>query len=160
VSWRDLGAGELNRDLVGERRTLAGWVARRRDHGGLVFVDLRDSTGVGQLVVNPERSPEAAEVAHGIRNEFVLRAEGEIVARAPETVNEAMATGDVELQVDRLEHSLQCASRAHRDGADEELVVAALERTEERVALVINAGAGDRAAFLKALRIPQSGEED
>ena len=75
MSWRDLGAGELNRDLVGERRTLAGWVARRRDHGGLVFVDLRDSTGIGQLVVNPERSPEAAKAAHDIRNEFVLRAD-------------------------------------------------------------------------------------
>ena len=103
MSWRDLGAGELNRDLVGERRTLAGWVARRRDHGGLVFVDLRDSTGVGQLVVNPERSPEAAEAAHDIRNEFVLRATGEVTARSPENVNPNILTGEVELQVDELE---------------------------------------------------------
>jgi len=103
VSWRDLGAGELNRDLVGERRTLAGWVARRRDHGGLVFVDLRDSTGVGQLVVNPERSPEAAKAAHDIRNEFVLRATGEVTARSPENVNPNIPTGEVELQVDELE---------------------------------------------------------
>jgi aspartyl-tRNA synthetase len=103
VSWRDLGAGELNRGLVGERRTLAGWVARRRDHGGLVFIDLRDSTGVGQLVVNPERSPEAAEAAHDIRNEFVLRATGEVTARSPENVNPNIPTGEVELQVDELE---------------------------------------------------------
>ena len=103
MSWRDLGAGELNRDLVGERRTLAGWVARRRDHGGLVFVDLRDSTGVGQLVVNPERSPEAAKAAHDIRNEFVLRATGEVTARSPENVNPNIPTGEVELQVDELE---------------------------------------------------------
>src|SRR6266581_279514 len=74
-----------------------------RDHGGLVFIDLRDSTGVGQLVVNPERAPEAADAAHAIRNEFVLRAEGEVVARAPEAVNPGLPTGAVELQVDTLE---------------------------------------------------------
>jgi aspartyl-tRNA synthetase len=95
--------GDPSRDLVGQRLTLAGWSARRRDHGGLVFVDLRDRTGVTQLVINPERSPEAAAVAHEIRNEFVLRAEGELVARSPETVNPNMPTGEVELQVDVLE---------------------------------------------------------
>jgi aspartyl-tRNA synthetase len=103
VSWRDLGAGELSPDQAGERHTLAGWVARRRDHGGLVFIDLRDSTGIGQLVVNPERSPEAAAAAHGIRNEFVLRATGEVAARTPENVNPNIPTGEVELQVDELE---------------------------------------------------------
>jgi aspartyl-tRNA synthetase len=102
VSWRDLGAGELNRGQAGERHTLAGWVARRRDHGGLVFIDLRDSTGIGQLVVNPERSPAAAVAAHDIRNEFVLRATGEVAERAPENVNPNIPTGDVELQVDEL----------------------------------------------------------
>jgi len=103
VSWRDLGAGELRPEHVGERRTLAGWVAKRRDHGGLVFIDLRDSTGVGQLVVNPEHAPEAAAAAHDIRNEFVLQAEGEITARTPENVNPNLPTGEVELQVDKLE---------------------------------------------------------
>src|ERR671930_2408207 len=103
MSWRDLGSGELRKEHAGQRVTLAGWAARRRDHGGLVFVDLRDETGVAQLVVNPENAPEAARLAHGIRNEFVLRAEGEVVERAPETVNPNMATGEVELQVDALE---------------------------------------------------------
>jgi aspartyl-tRNA synthetase len=103
VSWRDVGAGELRSEHAGNRHTLAGWVARRRDHGGLVFIDLRDSTGVGQLVINPERSPDAARAAHAIRNEFVLRATGEVTARAPENVNPNLPTGEVELQVDELE---------------------------------------------------------
>jgi aspartyl-tRNA synthetase len=102
MSWRDLGAGEVRADYVGRRHTLAGWVARRRDHGGLIFVDLRDQTGICQLVVNPERSPDAARQAHGIRNEFVLQAEGEVVARAPDAVNPNLPTGEVELQVDTL----------------------------------------------------------
>jgi aspartyl-tRNA synthetase len=102
VSWRDLGAGEVRPEHVGQRHKLAGWVARRRDHGGLVFIDLRDSTGLSQLVVNPERAPEAAAAAHDIRNEFVLQAEGEIAARAPENVNPGLPTGEVELQVDKL----------------------------------------------------------
>ena len=100
--WRDLMCGEPRPERVGERLALAGWVARRRDHGGLIFVDLRDRTGVTQLVINPEHAPAAAELAHGIRNEFVLRAEGELVARAADTVNPGMATGEVELQVDDL----------------------------------------------------------
>jgi aspartyl-tRNA synthetase len=103
MNWRDLQCGEPRKEHVGQRPALAGWAARRRDHGGLIFIDLRDRSGVTQLVVNPERSPEAAKLAHEIRNEFVLRAEGEIVERSPETVNPTMPTGDVELQVDELE---------------------------------------------------------
>ena len=72
--WRDLMCGEPRREHVGRRVKLAGWAARRRDHGGLVFIDLRDVTGVTQLVVNPERSAEAAAVARDVRNEFVLQA--------------------------------------------------------------------------------------
>jgi aspartyl-tRNA synthetase len=103
VKWRDLMCGEVRPGHIGQRIALAGWANTRRDHGGLVFVDLRDRTGICQLVVNPDRAPEAAQVAHEVRNEFVLRAEGEVVARAPEAVNPNLPTGEVELQVDELE---------------------------------------------------------
>ena len=102
VTWRDEHAGDLRTEDVGRTVTLAGWAARRRDHGGLIFVDLRDHTGLGQLVINPERSPEAAKTAHEIRNEFVLQATGDVVARAPEAVNPNLPTGEVEVQVDEL----------------------------------------------------------
>jgi aspartyl-tRNA synthetase len=101
--WRDLSCGELRPEDVGRTVAVAGWVARRRDHGGLIFVDLRDHTGLVQLVINPERSAEAATAAHAIRSEFVLRASGEVVARAPDAVNPSIATGAVEIQVDDLE---------------------------------------------------------
>lgn len=103
MSWRDLMCGEPRSADIGKRLTLAGWAARRRDHGGLVFIDLRDHTGICQVVVNPEHSPEAAEAAHAVRAEFVLRAEGELVARAPDAVNSGLPTGEVELQAERLE---------------------------------------------------------
>jgi aspartyl-tRNA synthetase len=102
-TWRTHMAGEPTKDLVGEKLVLSGWAARRRDHGGLIFVDLRDRSGITQLVINPGLAPESAELAHQIRNEFVLRAEGTLVARSPETVNPNMPTGEVELQVDELE---------------------------------------------------------
>jgi aspartyl-tRNA synthetase len=102
VTWRDLMCGEVRPEHVGQPLTLAGWANTRRDHGGLVFVDLRDETGLCQLVVNPERAADAARVAHDVRSEFVLQAAGEVVRRAPEAVNPNLPTGEVELQVDRL----------------------------------------------------------
>jgi aspartyl-tRNA synthetase len=124
MTWRTHMAGEPRKELVGKRMTLAGWVARRRDHGGLVFIDLRDETGVSQLVVNPDRAPEATKVAHELRNEFVLQAEGELVARSQDTVNPRMTTGEVELQVDRLEilsPSTPLPFQLDEEGVDETL---------------------------------------
>jgi aspartyl-tRNA synthetase len=124
VSWRDHSCGELGPDHVGQRVVLAGWVARRRDHGGLVFVDLRDDTGLCQLVVNPEHAPDAVAAAHELRNEFVLQAEGEVVARSPETVNPAMTTGEVEVLVDRLtivSRSTVLPFQLDEEGVDETL---------------------------------------
>jgi aspartyl-tRNA synthetase len=124
VKWRDLMCGEVRPEHVGQRLTLAGWADSRRDHGGLVFVDLRDKTGICQLVMNPERAPEAAETAHAIRNEFVLQAEGEVVRRAPEAVNPNIPTGEIELQVDRLEvlaRSTTLPFQLEEEGVDETL---------------------------------------
>src|SRR5246500_384546 len=102
ATWRDAMCGELRAHDAGRRVTVAGWADTRRDHGGLVFVDLRDHTGKLQLVINPEHSPAAAETAHEIRNEFVLQATGEVTARAPEAVNPDLPTGQIEIQVDEL----------------------------------------------------------
>ena len=124
MTWRDLMCGEARPEHTGTVLTFSGWAVRRRDHGGLVFVDLRDHTGVTQLVVNPERAPAAAEVAKEIRNEFVLRARGELVARSAETINPAMPTGAVELQVDELEivsRSTPLPFQLDDDGVDETL---------------------------------------
>jgi aspartyl-tRNA synthetase len=124
MKWRDLMCGEVRPEHVGQRLTLAGWADSRRDHGGLVFVDLRDKTGLCQLVINPERAPKAAETAHTVRNEFVLRAEGEVVRRAPEAVNPNIPTGEIELQVDRLEilaRSTTLPFQLEEEGVDETL---------------------------------------
>jgi aspartyl-tRNA synthetase len=101
-SWRGTMCGDLTAADAGRAVTLAGWADTRRDHGGLVFVDLRDHTGKVQLVVNPERARDAAAIAHEIRNEFVLQAEGEVVPRAAEAVNPNLPTGAIEVQVDTL----------------------------------------------------------
>jgi aspartyl-tRNA synthetase len=102
VSWRDIRCGELRPEHVGRRVTAAGWVDTRRDHGGLVFVDLRDHTGKIQLVL------KEADAGHELRNEFVIQAVGEVAARAPEAVNPNLATGEVEIQVE----SIQILSRS------------------------------------------------
>ncbi len=123
-AWRDTAAGTLTKENVGETVAVAGWVARRRDHGGLIFIDLRDQSGLSQLVINPERAAQAAEIAHDIRSEFVIRARGEVVARAPEAVNPKLPTGDVEVQVDELEvvsRSTPLPFQLDDEGVDETL---------------------------------------
>jgi aspartyl-tRNA synthetase len=84
-------------DLVGRDVVVAGWVHRRRDHGGVVFVDLRDRSGLVQVVFKPDASPGAHARAAELRPEFVLAAAGRVEHRSPETVNPAMATGEVEI---------------------------------------------------------------
>ena len=96
MSWRDIQCGELRPEHVGQRLTVAGWVDTRRDHGGLVFVDLRDHTGKIQLVL------KESDGVKELRNEFVVQATGEVAARAPDAVNPSLATGEVEIQVESL----------------------------------------------------------
>ena len=88
--------------MVGQKVVLNGWVQKRRDLGGLIFIDLRDRSGVVQVVCNPEISPEAAKVADRVRTEYVLAVRGTVVERSPETVNPKMATGEIEVQCESL----------------------------------------------------------
>ncbi|HEY4349566.1 MAG TPA: aspartate--tRNA ligase [Gaiellaceae bacterium] len=101
--WRDQRGSSLRASDEGRTVAVAGWVTTRRDHGGLVFVDLRDEEGVLQVVINPENSPAGAEIARTLRNEFVIRARGPVVKRDPKNVNPDLATGEIEIQADEVE---------------------------------------------------------
>jgi aspartyl-tRNA synthetase len=101
--YRDAWCGQVLADRVGERVRVAGWVHRRRDHGGLVFVDLRDRTGIVQVVFNPQEAPEAHAQSHALRSEWVISAAGEVVRRSAETVNRDLPTGEVEVRVTDVE---------------------------------------------------------
>ncbi len=91
------GCGTLRAEHAGESVTLAGWVHRRRDHGQLIFIDLRDRDGLVQVVVRPDDYPDAYAIANEVRGEYVLRVEGQVVERTDATKNPNLATGDVEV---------------------------------------------------------------
>ena len=95
--------GELRPEHIGQTVKLAGWVNARRDHGGLIFLDLRDRWGITQIVSNPETSPASHETASQARNEFVLQAEGVVRRRLPGKENPRLATGDVEVEIRSLQ---------------------------------------------------------
>ena len=90
------------KNFLGKEVTVSGWVNSRRDHGGLIFIDLRDHTGIIQLVITPD-TKDAFSLAETLRDEFVITASGKIRERAPELKNPNIATGDIELVVDTLE---------------------------------------------------------
>ena len=101
--YRNRWAGELRAGDVGGEVRVAGWVHRRRDHGGLIFIDVRDRTGLLQLVFRPEEAPEAHAAAGGLRGEDVISASGRLVRRDESAINPDLPTGEVELVVSELE---------------------------------------------------------
>jgi len=88
--------GELNKKNLKQEVTLCGWVNRRRDHGGVIFLDLRDKKGLAQIVINPETS-DTFKLAESVRNEFVLKITGNVIARASEMINKKIPTGEIEV---------------------------------------------------------------
>jgi aspartyl-tRNA synthetase len=101
--YRDTWCGQVLEERIGSPARVAGWVHRRRDHGGLIFIDLRDRTGLVQLVFNPQTAGGAHELAHDLRSEDVVSAFGEVVRRDPETVNPELPTGEFEVRVTEAE---------------------------------------------------------
>lgn len=99
---RSYFCGEVPESAVGEKVTLKGWVQRRRDLGGLIFIDLRDRTGIVQVVFNPDLSKEALQLAETIRNEYVLNVVGTVVSREEGTINENISTGTIEIQAEEV----------------------------------------------------------
>ncbi|MDP6380566.1 MAG: OB-fold nucleic acid binding domain-containing protein, partial [Phycisphaerae bacterium] len=95
--------GELRSADAGTDVALTGWVGARRDHGGLIFIDLSDRYGPTQLVFNPEKSAEAHSIAETLRNQFVVRIEGQVRGRPEDSLNPKMLTGEIEVDVRAVE---------------------------------------------------------
>ncbi|MBY0088150.1 aspartate--tRNA ligase [Brevibacillus sp. M2.1A] len=105
MSWqyRTVHGGEVTKAHVGQEVVLNGWVQKRRDLGGVIFIDFRDRTGIVQIVFNPEYNKEAWEAADKVRSEYVLVVKGKVVNRAPEAVNPKLKTGEVEVHISEIE---------------------------------------------------------
>ncbi|MCX7869068.1 MAG: OB-fold nucleic acid binding domain-containing protein, partial [Terrimicrobiaceae bacterium] len=101
--YRSHSCGALRASHIGATATLSGWVDSRRDHGGVIFIDLRDREGLTQVVFRPEEHPQAAQLAHSLRAEDVIRVTGRVAARLPGTENPKLATGAIELVADSVE---------------------------------------------------------
>jgi len=99
---RTHNCGELRKGHIGKTVDILGWIHRRRDHGGLVFIDLRDRSGIAQVVF-PAQEKKLHSVAEKVRSEFVLAVKGEVVSRSPETVNKSMPTGEIEIRAAEIE---------------------------------------------------------
>jgi len=94
--------GALNKANLNEEVILCGWVNRRRDHGGVIFLDLRDKKGLAQIVINPETA-DTFKLAETIRNEFVIKVTGKVLARDSEMINKKIPTGEIEVLADKIE---------------------------------------------------------
>ncbi|AIQ43161.1 aspartate--tRNA ligase [Paenibacillus sp. FSL R7-0297] len=100
---RSHNCGQLTTASIGETVTLNGWVQTRRDLGGVLFIDLRDRTGIVQIVFNPDYSGEALQIADKVRSEYVLAVTGKVVKRDDETINRNLPTGEIEVQITDIE---------------------------------------------------------
>jgi aspartyl-tRNA synthetase len=94
-------ATDLNKNFIGKTTTICAWVNRRRDHGGVIFFDMRDKSGIVQVVVNPDNSD--FHLAESVRNEFVLKITGEVIARVPDLINPKLKTGEIEIVASTIE---------------------------------------------------------
>ncbi|AFZ47063.1 aspartyl-tRNA synthetase [Cyanobacterium stanieri PCC 7202] len=95
--------GEVRREHIDKAITVCGWVDRRRDHGGVIFIDLRDRTGVVQIVSDPQRTPQSYQNADTLRNEYVVRITGTVSQRPPESLNPKLPTGEIEIYATEIE---------------------------------------------------------
>ncbi|MEM6401030.1 MAG: aspartate--tRNA ligase [Cyanobacteria bacterium P01_D01_bin.116] len=95
--------GEIRSSNIGETVTLYGWVDRRRDHGGVIFLDLRDRTGIVQIVSDPQRTPDSYEQANTLRNEYVVKVTGRVSQRPDDSLNPRLPTGEIEIYIDNIE---------------------------------------------------------
>jgi aspartyl-tRNA synthetase len=102
VYYRTHTCGELNTSNIGQQVTLAGWVNRRRDHGGLVFLDIRDRYGITQVISDPEHAPEVHRIASELRSEYVVQISGKVVPRLAGTENPNLSTGAIEIAADAI----------------------------------------------------------
>ena len=93
----------LRKEHIGQTVTLAGWVNSRRDHGGVIFIDLRDREGITQVVFRPEENPQVSDLSHDLRSEDVIQVTGCVAARIEGTVNPKLDTGQIELRAAHLE---------------------------------------------------------
>ncbi|MEY2977320.1 MAG: aspartate--tRNA ligase [Prochlorotrichaceae cyanobacterium] len=100
---RSYYCGQLRASHVDETVTLCGWVDRRRDHGGVIFIDLRDRSGTVQIVSDPERTPDSCHNAEQLRNEYVVQVTGRVSLRPVESLNPKLPTGEIEIYADRIE---------------------------------------------------------
>ncbi|MBR5791334.1 MAG: aspartate--tRNA ligase [Phascolarctobacterium sp.] len=100
---RSHNCGVIGKELAGQQVVLCGWVAKRRDHGGLIFVDLRDRSGIVQVVVDPETAGESFKVAEDIRGEYVVKVAGKVSMRDAATVNANISTGEIEIMAEEIE---------------------------------------------------------
>jgi len=160
--YRDVWAGQIRADRVGTDARLAGWVNRRRDHGGLVFIDLRDRTGVVQLVFDPDDAGTAFELGHRLRSEDVISVRGPVVERSPDTVNPEIPTGawevrvsDAELLADATTPPFQIEGRGGSEAGEEARLryrYLDLRREQMREAMQL------RARLVRAMREHLDGE--